>query len=79
MRWLKCIYVLQRCRESDPDADNLMSFSNEMPVAYVGKYLERLCNDISLSEHFLYSRSQPVTSAKGKSLLSVSETCFAKF
>jgi len=69
------LLLLQRCKESDPDDDNLMSFSNEMPVAFVGKYLERLCKDFSVNEHFLYSRSQPLLSVQGKSLLSVSIKC----
>ena len=49
------------------------SFLNETPVAYVGKYLRHLCNDSSVTEYFLYSRSQPSSEIGGKELLPVSE------
>ena len=51
------------------------SFSNEAPVAYVGKYLRHLCSDSSVTKYFLYSRSQPSAIIGGKELLPVSEYC----
>jgi len=55
------------------DNDVTMSLSNEAPVAYVGKYLKHLCNDSSVTEYFLYSRSQPSSVIEGKELLPVSK------
>ena len=55
------------------DTEVTMSFSNEAPVEYVGKYLRHLCSDSSVTKYFLYSRSQPRTVIGGKELLPVSE------
>ena len=33
-----------------------------MPFEHVGKYLDQLCDDASVADYFLHSRSQPNTS-----------------
>jgi len=62
----------QRSRDVTLDNEITMSFSNEAPVACVGKYLSHLCSDSSVKKYFLYSRSQPSTAIGGKELLPVS-------
>ena len=66
-------FCVQNSRDIIVGNEITNSFSNETPVAYVGKYLRHLSNDSSVTEYFLYSRSQPSSEIGGKELLPVSE------